>query len=76
MIFHASTKEPRATEGELMQASPLLVLTALGDEEIALLAELRQMAKIVVGDSERDFAGAGGDAEAFVIRCPLCLNSS
>src|SRR6201993_5245321 len=63
MTGHASTKEPRATGDELMNDGPLPVLTAPGDENIPLLAELRQMATIVVGDSGRDFARAGGDAE-------------
>lgn len=46
-----------------MHDNPLLVLTAPGDNTIPLLAELRRMAKIVVADSERDFARASGDAE-------------
>src|SRR5215475_387347 len=46
-----------------MNDSPLLVLTAPGDKDIRLLAELRQMATIVVGDSLGDFAGVGVDAE-------------
>ena len=46
-----------------MNDSPLLVLTAPGDTDIRLLAELRQMATIVVGDSLGDFAGVGDDAE-------------
>ena len=46
-----------------MKNSPILVLTAPGDKNIPLLAELRQMATIVVGDSGRDFAQAAVDAE-------------
>ena len=46
-----------------MNDSPLLVLTAPGDKDIRLLAELRQVAKIVVGDSLGDFAGVGVEAE-------------
>ena len=46
-----------------MSHSPLLVLTAPGDNNIPLLAELRQRATIVVGDSAPDFASAVGDAE-------------
>ena len=45
-----------------MNDSPILVLTAPGDQCIPFLAELRQMATIVVGDSARDFASRG-DAE-------------
>jgi len=41
----------------------LLVLTAPSDKNIPLLAELRQRATIVVGDSARDFARTGIDAE-------------
>ncbi|HTT23850.1 MAG TPA: D-2-hydroxyacid dehydrogenase [Candidatus Sulfotelmatobacter sp.] len=46
-----------------MHDSPLLVLTAPGGKNIPMLAELRQLATIVVGDSVRDLAGASGDAE-------------
>jgi phosphoglycerate dehydrogenase-like enzyme len=46
-----------------MSDSPLLVLTAPGDRSIPFLAELRQMATIVVGDSPQDFASAASDAE-------------
>ena len=42
-----------------MKDSPILVLTAPGDQSIPFLAELRQMATIVVGDSARDFASRG-----------------
>jgi phosphoglycerate dehydrogenase-like enzyme len=43
-----------------MKDSPLLlVLTSPGDKNIPLLADLRQMATIVVGDSVRDFAKVG-----------------
>jgi len=45
-----------------MNDSPILALTAAGDQSIPFLAELRQMATIVVGDSARDFASRG-DAE-------------
>jgi len=45
-----------------MNDSPILVLTAPGDQSIPFLAELRQRATIVVGDSARDFASRG-DAE-------------
>jgi phosphoglycerate dehydrogenase-like enzyme len=43
--------------------SPLLLLTAPGDKSIPLLAELRQLATIVIGDSPEDFAATAGDAE-------------
>ncbi|HKV77465.1 MAG TPA: D-2-hydroxyacid dehydrogenase [Candidatus Sulfotelmatobacter sp.] len=43
--------------------SELLVLTAPDDKDIPYLAELQQMGTIRVGDSDRDFAGASGDAE-------------
>ena len=46
-----------------MNGNPLLVLTAPGDRNIPLLAELRQMATIVVGDSTQDFARAAAEAE-------------
>lgn len=49
-----------------MNPNPVLVLTAQDDRNIPLLAELRQMATIVVGDSPRDFAGAAGDAEVIL----------
>jgi len=43
--------------------SPLLVLTAPGDKDLPFLAELRQKAMIVVGDSAAEFAQAAVDAE-------------
>ena len=46
-----------------MNDSPLLVLTAQGDKNIPLLADLSQKRRIVVGDSVRDFAGVAEDAE-------------
>jgi phosphoglycerate dehydrogenase-like enzyme len=46
-----------------MSHSPLLVLTAPGDEDIPFLPELRQKAMIVVGDSAAAFAQAAVDAE-------------
>jgi phosphoglycerate dehydrogenase-like enzyme len=46
-----------------MNHSPLVVLTAPGDKNIPLLAELGRKATIVVGDSVRDFARAAADAE-------------
>jgi phosphoglycerate dehydrogenase-like enzyme len=46
-----------------MSDSPLLVLTAPGDKDIPFLAELRQKAMIVVGDSATEFAGAAVNAE-------------
>ena len=46
-----------------MNDNPLLVLAAPGDSNIPLLAELRQMARIVVGDSTEDFAKAAAEAE-------------
>jgi phosphoglycerate dehydrogenase-like enzyme len=46
-----------------MNDNPLLVLTAPGDHNIPFLADLRQLATIVVGDSARDFARAAADAE-------------
>lgn len=49
-----------------MNPNPVLVLTAQDDRNIPLLAELRQMATIVVGDSPRDFAAAAGDAEVIL----------
>ena len=45
-----------------MNDSPILVLTAPGDQSNPFLAVRRQMAKIVVGDSAWDFASRG-DAE-------------
>ena len=50
-----------------MNDSPLLVLTAPGDHNIPLLAELRRKTTIVVGDSARDFARAAVDAEIILI---------
>jgi len=47
----------------MMNDSPLLVLTAPGDHNIPLLAELRQKATILVGGSARDFAKAAVDAD-------------
>jgi len=46
-----------------MSHSPLLVLTAPGDNNVPLLTELRQRATIVVGHSALDFATAVVDAE-------------
>jgi phosphoglycerate dehydrogenase-like enzyme len=46
-----------------MNDSPLLVSTAPGDQNIPLLAELRQKATILVGDSVRDFAQTAVNAE-------------
>lgn len=46
-----------------MNDSPLLVLTAAGDENIPFLAELLDMTAIVVGDSAGQFAKAALDAE-------------
>lgn len=46
-----------------MSDSPLLVLTAPGDNDIPFLTELRQMATVVVGDSARDFTAAAVNAE-------------
>jgi len=46
-----------------MNDNPLLVLAALAASNIPLLAELRQMARIVVGDSTEDFAKAAAEAE-------------
>jgi phosphoglycerate dehydrogenase-like enzyme len=46
-----------------MSISPLLVLTAPGDKNIPLLAELRQRTTIVIGDSPGDFARSSVDAE-------------
>ncbi len=43
--------------------SPLLLLTAPGDRNIPLLAELRQILTIVIGDSAEDFARTARDAE-------------
>ena len=47
----------------MMNDRPVLVLTAPGDHDIPLLAELRQKATIVVGGSARDLAKAAVDAE-------------
>lgn len=41
----------------------VLILTAPGYEDIPLLDELREVAKIVVGNSAQDFAEAAGDAD-------------
>jgi phosphoglycerate dehydrogenase-like enzyme len=49
-----------------MNDKPLMVLTAPGDRSIPFLAELRQMAPIIVGDSARDFADAAVSAEIFL----------
>jgi phosphoglycerate dehydrogenase-like enzyme len=46
-----------------MNDSPVLVLTAPGDKNIPFMAELRQIARIVVGDSPSDFVRAGVEAE-------------
>src|SRR5215469_13764990 len=46
-----------------MNDNPVLVLTAPGDRDIPFLAELRQMATIMVGDSAQDFAQAAADAD-------------
>ena len=46
-----------------MNDSPVLVLTAPGDKNIPFRAELRQIARIVVGDSPSDFVRAGVEAE-------------
>src|SRR5215831_8133976 len=46
-----------------MNDNPLLVLTAPGDRNVPLLADLRQMATIVVGDSAEDFAKFAAEAE-------------
>lgn len=46
-----------------MDDSPILVLRAPGDDAIPLLDELRQTETVVLGDSDRDFASASGDAE-------------
>ena len=46
-----------------MNDNPVLVLTALGDRDIPLLAELRQMATIVVGDTAPDFANTATDTD-------------
>jgi phosphoglycerate dehydrogenase-like enzyme len=57
-----------------MNDGPLLVLTALDDHNIPLLAELRQMGTIVVGDSAPDFANAAADADIiFNWSAPLAL---
>ena len=46
-----------------MNESPLLVLTAPGDKDVSLVAELRQVAPIIVGDSVEVFSEAVVDAE-------------
>ena len=46
-----------------MKDSPVLVLTAPGDRDIPLLAELHRSATIVIGDSGPEFARAAGDGE-------------
>src|SRR5262245_53338187 len=57
-----------------MNDNPLLILTAPGDRNVPLLAELRQMATIVVGDSAHDFAKAAAEAETiFNWSAPLAL---
>jgi phosphoglycerate dehydrogenase-like enzyme len=50
--------QPRVHEN-----STVLLLTAPGDTNIPLLPELRQMATIVIGDSEQGFSMATADAE-------------
>jgi phosphoglycerate dehydrogenase-like enzyme len=49
-----------------MNASPVLVLTAPGDNDIPRVAELRQIARVVVGDSPSDFVRAGVDADVIL----------
>lgn len=46
-----------------MNESPLLVLTAPGDKDVSLVAELRQVATIIVGDSVDVFGKAVAEAE-------------
>jgi len=46
-----------------MNESPLLVLTAPGDKDVSLVAELRQVAPIIVGDSAEVFSEAVANAE-------------
>src|SRR6266567_1137456 len=41
-----------------MNDSPVLVLTTSGDKNLPFLAELRQMAPIVIGERPRDFAAS------------------
>src|SRR5215831_20943447 len=54
---------PHAIGVKIMNESPLLVLTAPGDNDVSLIAELRQMATIIVGDSAEAFGKAVADAE-------------
>lgn len=49
-----------------MNDSLVLVLTAPGDENIPFLAELREAATIVVGDSASEFTDAALDAEVIL----------
>lgn len=46
-----------------MNDTLLLILTAPGDSNIPFLTELREMAKIVVGESARDFSHAAAQAD-------------
>ena len=46
-----------------MNESQLLLLTALGDKNIPFLAELRQMERVMIGDSVRDIAEAASNAQ-------------
>jgi phosphoglycerate dehydrogenase-like enzyme len=46
-----------------MHDRPILVLRAPGDDALPFLDELGQRATVVLGDSDRDFAGPSGDAE-------------
>src|SRR5262249_40980248 len=46
-----------------MNGSPVLVLTAPGDRDLPLMAELRQIARVVVGDSLSDFLKRDVEAE-------------
>lgn len=49
-----------------MNDSQILVLTAAGDEKIPFLAELRDAATIVVGDSPGEFTNAALEAEVIL----------
>ena len=46
-----------------MNSSPLLVLTAPGDNDLPFSAELNKKATIVLGDRAQDFASAAPDAD-------------
>lgn len=51
----------------IMNDSPVLVLTARGDQNIPFLAELREKAAVVIGDSPQAFATTAASAEIIFV---------